>query len=116
MAKRTVLAVTDESVCRGAVLGEILDEASAVEVARGFAALADPTRLRLLNLLATAEEGEVCVCDLTAPVGKSQPTVSHHLKLLADAGLVIGDKRGRWVWYRVVPERVAELRAALAPS
>lgn len=111
MTKRSALRT--EPACCSVVLGEPLDEATALTTSRGFAALADPTRLRLLNLLATAETGEVCVCDLTAPVGKSQPTVSHHLKLLADAGLVRGDKRGKWVWYRIVPERVAELRDAL---
>ena len=92
-----------------------LDEDEAAELAHAFAALADPVRLRLLSLLATATAGEVCACDLVAPVGRSQPTVSHHLKVLTDAGLVTGDKRGRWVWYAVVPERLEALRAALAP-
>ena len=116
MAKRsTPVALIDETACCGAVLSPALDDDTAAGLARGFAALADPTRLRLLSLLASAEAGEVCVCDLTEPVGKSQPTVSHHLKQLADAGLVTGDKRGRWVWYRVERERLAELRAALAP-
>jgi len=114
MAKNPILEVTDQTSCCTTALGAALDEESAVLHARGFAALADPTRLRLLSLLASAEAGEVCVCDLTAPVGKSQPTVSHHLKLLAEAGLVTGDKRGRWVWYRIVPERIDQLRAALA--
>jgi ArsR family transcriptional regulator len=115
MVKRTTpVAVVDETACCGAVLSPALDGDTATALARGFAALADPTRLRLLSLLASADEGEVCVCDLTGPVGKSQPTVSHHLKQLADAGLVTGDKRGRWVWYRIRPERLAELRSALA--
>ncbi len=78
-----------------------------------FAALADPVRLRVFNLIAT--RGEVCSCDLVGPVGKSQPTVSHHTKVLADAGLVVGDKRGRWVWWSVVPERLEALRMSLRP-
>ena len=76
--------------------------------------LADPARLRVLSLLASASGGEVCACDLVAPVGRSQPTVSHHLKVLTEAGLIVGDKRGRWIWYRAIPERLAQLRAALA--
>ncbi len=71
-------------------------------------------RLRILSLIASAEAGEICVCDLVDPVGKSQPTVSHHLKVLSEAGLIAGDKRGRWVWYRAVPTRLADLRGALA--
>ena len=89
-----------------------LDEAEADDLARAFAALADPVRLRLLSLIADA--GEVCACDLLAPLGKSQPTVSHHTKVLADAGLITGEKRGRWVWWSLVPERVDELRDSLA--
>jgi ArsR family transcriptional regulator len=76
-------------------------------------ALADPARLRLLSLLAASPNGECCGCDLTEPLGLSQPTVSHHLKVLYEAGLVDRDKRGTWVWYRVVPGRLASLRTAL---
>ena len=79
-----------------------------------FAALGDPVRLRLFNLVAGA--GEVCACDLQEPLGKSQPTVSHHTKALADAGLIVGDKRGRWVWWSVVPGRVEQLHQALRPA
>jgi ArsR family transcriptional regulator len=93
------------------VLAEPLDDEHARELARGYAALADPVRLRLLSLIASS--GEVCSCDLEAPVGRSQPTVSHHTKILADAGLVVGERRGRWVWWSVVPERLAALHAAL---
>ena len=88
-------------------------EREAIPLAKAFAALADPSRLRLLSLLASADEEEVCVCDLVGSVQRSQPTVSHHLKVLSEAGLVIGEKRGRWVWYRVVTERLAVLRSAL---
>lgn len=97
------------------VLVAPLAQAEAAELAGAFAALSDPARLRLLSLMASAESGEVCVCELTGPLGKSQPTVSHHLKVLVQAGLIKGDKRGRWTWYSVVPERLEALRGALAP-
>ena len=97
--------------CCTSVLAAPLDVDDAARIADGFAALADPVRLRLLSLIADA--GEVCSCDLTGPVGKSQPTVSHHTRTLSDAGLIVGEKRGRWVWWRVVPERVDQLRSAL---
>ena len=90
-----------------------IDDASAVELASAFAALAEPTRLRLLSLIATAPDGEACACDLIEPIGKSQPTVSHHLKILTDAGLITREKRGVWAWYRANPERMAQLRAVL---
>ena len=76
-----------------------------LELAKGFAALADPARLRVISILAAAEGGEVCVCDFVEPLGKSQPTVSHHLKVLGEAGLVVGNRRGKWVWYSLVPGR-----------
>ena len=78
-----------------------------------FAALSDPIRLRLLSYIAAADGDEVCACDLLEPSGRSQPTVSHHMKILFDAGLVTREKRGLWVWYRLVPERLDALRAAL---
>ena len=99
--------------CCPSVLAAALDERDAEELAHGFAALADPVRLRLLSLIATADE--VCSCNLLEPLGKAQPTVSHHTKALSDAGLITGEKRGRWVYWRVVPERLDALRAALAP-
>ena len=101
-----------ERPCCPPLLEAPLDEPAADDLARIFAALADPVRLRLLSLVADA--GEVCSCDLLTPLGKSQPTVSHHTKVLADAGLIAGERRGRWVWWRVVPERLAEVRGALA--
>jgi ArsR family transcriptional regulator, arsenate/arsenite/antimonite-responsive transcriptional repressor len=104
--------VTD--VCCPSVLEAPLSEDQAGEVARMFAALADPVRLRLLSLVAAADE--VCSCDLQAPLRKSQPTVSHHTKALSEAGLIVGERRGKWVWWRVVPDRLAALRAALAPT
>lgn len=100
------------TTCCGPVLAAPLGEEDAVTIASRFAALGDPVRLRLLSMIAAA--GEVCACDLTGPLGKSQPTVSHHTKILAEAGLIVGEKRGRWVWWSVVPEAVADLRDALA--
>jgi ArsR family transcriptional regulator, arsenate/arsenite/antimonite-responsive transcriptional repressor len=102
--------------CCASVLAAPLAEAEATELARGFAALGDPARLQILSIIADAPAGEVCVCEFVEPLGKSQPTVSHHLKVLADAGLVEGERRTKWVWYRLVPERLAALRAALVPA
>ncbi|HEY3831817.1 MAG TPA: metalloregulator ArsR/SmtB family transcription factor [Acidimicrobiia bacterium] len=98
--------------CCGSVLAEPLSEREAAELASTFAALADPVRLRLLSLIAASDE--VCSCDLEGPLARSQPTVSHHTKALSEAGLIVGEKRGRWMWWRVVPERVAALRDALS--
>jgi ArsR family transcriptional regulator len=114
MAKKASAKSTTPSVCCGSVAEVPLDETAAEALATAFAALADPARLRLLSLIGSAEGGEVCGCDLVEPIGRSQPTVSHHLKILFEAGLVAKEKRGVWVWYRVVPDRFGELRAALA--
>ena len=106
-------ALTVLEECCPAVLTPPLSEERARQLAADLAAVADPVRLRLLSMLTSAEAGEVCVCEMVEPLGRSQPTVSHHLKVLADAGLIVGEKRGRWVWYRAVPERMAYLRAVL---
>jgi ArsR family transcriptional regulator len=103
----------DPIACCAPVRAEPLDEAAAEVLARSFAALSDPIRLRLLSFIASADADEVCACDLTEPSGRSQPTVSHHMKILVDAGLVTREKRGLWVWYRLVPERLDALRAVL---
>lgn len=100
--------------CCAPVLSEAITADHAEEMAAGFKVLADPIRLRLLSLIATSPAGEVCACDLVQPVGRSQPTVSHHLSILADAGLLAREQRGKWAWFRVVPERVSVLREALA--
>ena len=111
--KRVATLPAGDDECCTPLAAAPLGRDDATALARGFAALGDPVRLQLLSLLAAAESGEVCVCDLTEPVGKSQPTVSHHLKVLTDAGLVVGEKRGRWVWYRLVPARLDALRSTL---
>lgn len=98
--------------CCPSLLAAPIGADQADELAAAFAALADPVRLRLLSLVADA--GEICSCDLQEPLGKSQPTISHHTKALAEAGLIAGEKRGRWVWWTVVPDRLDQLRAALA--
>ncbi len=90
-----------------------LGEDDAEELALAFAALSDPVRLRLLSLIAAA--GEICSCELLEPLAKSQPTISHHTRVLSEAGLITGEKRGRWVWWSVVPERLARLSQATAP-
>jgi ArsR family transcriptional regulator len=112
-AVRTKGVKTIEACC-GPVLEASLDESDAEALAAAFKVIADPARLRLLSLIANAPTGEVCACDVVEPLGRSQPTVSHHLSVLTDAGLLEREKRGRWAWYRVVPERLAVLRDALA--
>jgi ArsR family transcriptional regulator len=106
-------AVIDPILCCTPVRAETLDQDTAETLARSFAALSDPIRLRLLSFIASADADEICACDLIGPSGRSQPTVSHHMKILVDAGLVTRDKRGLWVWYRLVPERLDALRAVL---
>lgn len=112
MAGRRIAVIElDDGVCCAPLMAAPLSEDEAEELARVFAALADPVRLRLLSLVAAADE--VCSCDLEDPLGKSQPTISHHTKALAEAGLITGEKRGRWMMWRIVPDRLAALRAAL---
>jgi len=113
MARTSPVESAASEACCGSVLTAPLSPAEAEALAHGFAALADPVRLRLLSLIAARDE--VCACDLLRPLGKSQPTISHHTKALAEAGLIVGDKRGRWVYWRVVAERVDALRRALEP-
>src|ERR1700722_14689288 len=99
--------------CCPSVLAAPLDATEAKQLALGFSALADPVRLQLLSILAAAPDGEVCICDFVEPVGKSQPTVSHHMKILSDAGFVHGERRSKWVYYSLDRGRLANLRAAI---
>ena len=103
--------VADPELCCASVVENPLDHAEAANLAHVLAALADPIRLQLFSLVAA--QGEVCSCDLEGPLGRSQPTISHHTKLLAEAGLIVGEKRGRWVWWRIEPDRLADVRRAL---
>ena len=112
-ANLPVLEQPDVRPCCDPLASAVLTEEAAAVLSRQFAALADPVRLRLLSLLANA--GAVCACDLVEPVGKSQPTVSHHLKVLAEAGLVVSERRGRNIWYAAVPAALESLRVALQP-
>ncbi len=102
-------------VCCAPVTGAEVDQEASETLARIFKALGDPTRVRLLSLIATADGREACVCNLTEPIGLSQPTVSHHLKQLVDAGLLTREQRGKWAYYRVVDETLTGLSQALAP-
>ena len=111
---RTPEPASAEVPCCAPVMREPLAEADAEELAGAFKVLADPVRLRLLSLI-SARDGETCACELVDALDRSQPTISHHLSVLHDAGLLAREKRGRWVWYRAVPERIAALRDSLAP-
>jgi ArsR family transcriptional regulator len=93
-----------------------LGRREAERMAEALRVLADPARLQLLSLIASGPGAQACVCDLTQPLGLSQPTVSHHLKVLQEAGLVDREQRGRWAFYRLLPERLGDLRLALEPS
>jgi ArsR family transcriptional regulator len=112
-----MLAVKDpipvDALCCAPVTAGRLDETEATELARVLKALADPVRLRLVSLIADAPTGEVCACDLPALLGRSQPTVSHHLSQLVRAGLIDREQRGKWAWFRLRAERLAAVRAAL---
>lgn len=98
-------------LCCSSLTDAPLSEVDATELGRVFGALSDPVRLRLLSLVAS--QVEVCSCDLEVPLDRSQPTISHHTKVLAEAGLIVGEKRGRWMWWRADPVRLAAVRAAL---
>lgn len=114
MAKLSDVAeASSGEVCCPSVLASPIDASEAAALAKGYAALADPVRLRVLSILAAASTGEVCVCDFVGPLGKAQPTVSHHLRILSEAGLVRGNRRGKWVWYSLERGALAALRAAI---
>lgn len=101
MSVSVPLPIADLAACCTPLTRSVIEPAAAEQVARAFKALGDPTRVRLLSLIAAHEDGEACVCDLIDPVGLSQPTVSHHLKQLVDAGLVSREQRGKWAYYRI---------------
>ncbi len=110
---------SDVGCCGGAVDWLATEEAE--RMAHQLGAVADPVRLQMLSIIARAPRGEVCACDFVGPIDKAQPTISHHLKVLAEAGLVQGDKRGRWVWYQLSPSGLTGLlgsveRATTAPE
>jgi ArsR family transcriptional regulator, arsenate/arsenite/antimonite-responsive transcriptional repressor len=105
----------DLATCCSPATGGRVDDAAADALARMFKALADPNRVKLLSMIAASDDREACVCDLTAPVGLAQPTISHHMKVLADAGLVTREQRGKWAYYSLVPGILESLAEALSP-
>ncbi len=114
--ERLLVELTDAVGCCAPMAREPLSAEQAVELARLFKALGDPVRVRLLSLIASHEGGEACVCDLTGAFDVSGPTISHHLKVLREAGLITGDRRGTWIYYRVRPEMLTTLSQVLVPA
>jgi ArsR family transcriptional regulator len=114
MSKSLELEDVTPLECCAPIGGPALGEDEAAELAKVFKALADPVRLRLLNLIASQPEGEACVCELTVPFELTAPTISHHLKVLRQAGLIEGERRGTWVYYRPVPDRLTRLSGLFA--
>ncbi|MEV5201295.1 metalloregulator ArsR/SmtB family transcription factor [Streptomyces sp. NPDC053720] len=104
----------DGDGCCPTLLTAPMDEDRAAELAKVFKALGDPVRLRLLSMIASRNGGEICVCDLTPAFDLSQPTISHHLKLLKQAGLIASERRGTWVYYRLLPAMTDKLAQVLA--
>ena len=109
------LIATDEQGCCTPVTGSVVSAADAEAIARVFKALGDPTRVRLLSLIGASSGGEACICDLTEPVGLTQPTVSHHMKLLVEAGLVTREQRGKWAYFAVVEDALRAAASLLSP-
>lgn len=112
----TLPVLNDLAECCPPLSASPLDADTAPGLAKAFAALGDPVRLRLLSLVMSADGGQICACDLVEPVGRSQPTVSHHLKVLREAGLVTATRQGQNVWYAVVPQQVQALQNVLTPG
>ena len=112
-ASRTMLPVLTE--CCSPVVGQVITPAAAETLAGSLKAIADPVRLRLVSLVAAHDGQEACVCDLTEPVGLSQPTVSHHLKILVEAGILAREQRGRWAYYRLIRDTLADLARLITP-
>lgn len=110
---QAVNASNTESSCCGTQGERVVQDEEAQRLAKVFKALGDPTRVKLLSLISASADAEMCVCDLTEPVGLSQPTVSHHMKQLVEAGLVTREQRGRWAYYSPVTSVLAEATAAL---
>ncbi len=108
--------VPTAAACCAPLAAATLTASEATELAARMKALADPARLRLLSILLASEDQQACTCDLTDPLGLSQPTVTHHLRKLLEAGLVTSERRGVWTHYRVVPDALGALAAVLTPS
>ena len=111
--ERMLIELTDAVGCCSPLAREPLSADQSIELARLFKAMGDPVRLRLMSLIASHEGGEACVCDLTDVFDLSGPTISHHLKVLREAGLIAGERRGTWVYYRILPDALRQLSAVL---
>jgi ArsR family transcriptional regulator len=112
----TILSVAADGACvQPALVGDPIEEAAAAGLAQVFKALGDPVRLRLVSLIGARQGGEICVCDLTAAFDLTQPTISHHLRVLREAGIIDSERRGTWVYYRLVPAALARMAALLTP-
>ncbi|MEV4675171.1 MULTISPECIES: ArsR/SmtB family transcription factor [Actinomadura] len=114
MSKLLDLEDVTAPACCAPLSDSALSEAEAAELAKVFKALSDPVRLRLLNMIASVDGDEACVCDLTGAFDLTAPTISHHLKVLRQTGLIEGERRGTWVYYRVVPDRLTRLSGLFA--
>jgi ArsR family transcriptional regulator len=113
VATRTARQPATDAVCCSPLSATPLDRTEAEELAALLKAVADPTRLQLLSLVAAAGDGEACVCDLTEPLGFTQPTISHHLKVMVDAGLLTRTQRGTWAYYSLIRPRFEQIRSLL---
>jgi len=113
MASTELLPLTDVTACCAPLTRQAISAENADNLARALKAIADPARLRLISMIAAHQDSEACVCDLTEPLGLGQPTVSHHLKVLVDAGIVTRDKRGTWAYYKLVPGALDSLATLL---
>jgi ArsR family transcriptional regulator len=111
-----LLPLTDVTACCAPLTREPISAANAEDLALSLKAISDPARLRLISMVAAHEDSEACVCDLTEPLGLSQGTVSHHLRILVDAGIFTRDKRGTWAYYRLVPGALDSIAALLVSA
>ena len=116
MPLHDVLPLADVTACCAPLTREPITPSQADDLARSLKAIGDPARLRLISMVAAHADGEACVCDLTEPLGLSQGTVSHHLKILVDAGIFTRDKRGTWAYYRLVPGALDSLARLLVTA
>lgn len=112
MTAPTSTSTSTATSCCGTAIA-VLDGEHAAALADRLGALGDPVRLQILSMLAASPTGEVCACDFVGPIERSQPTISHHLKVLSESGIIDGDKRGRWIWYRLAPDGVANVVSSL---
>lgn len=114
MSRAASPSIDELGLCCSPLTGGVIDTVTAQHLAGMFKALADPARVKLLSLIGASEGGEACICDLTGPLALTQPTVSHHMKLLVDAGLVSREQRGKWAYYRIETAVLDSLAAAVS--